>query len=108
MNTSPIPHVLLNINLPGLPLAKIRRAEITKLASRSHIDAVEEGHNGIHEYYWLVRQRLISNAPPETDIGAIERGNISVTPLEHYYTNRKTPSQVLKNLCSTLLDEIKS
>ena len=108
INIFPIPHILLNINVPALPLAQIRGIKITKLATKSHIDAVEEGHDGIHEYYWLVRQRLITNAPPETDIGAIETGNISVTPLEHHYTNHKTPSPILKDLCSTFLDEIKN
>ena len=48
-------NILLNINLPALPLEEIKGIMITKLASKSHIDTVEEGHDGRKAYYWLVR-----------------------------------------------------
>jgi len=106
ISSHPQPHIMLNINLPDVPLAKIKGVKITRLASLSHVDAVEEGHDGIHAYYWLVRRRLISNAPGSTDIGAVERGNISITPLQNYYTNHKTPSPLMRDLCSSLSDEL--
>ena len=60
--------ILLNINLPDLPLAKIGGAQITQLASRSHIDTVEEGNDGRRQYYWLVRQKMDKAADNQTDI----------------------------------------
>ncbi len=96
---------LLNVNLPDLPLAKIKEVKITRLARKSHTDTVEEGHNGIHAYYWLVRQRVNSGAPKTTDIGAIEQGNISITPLYNYMNNKTSPL-LIKSLCSNLLDEL--
>ena len=66
-------NILLNINLPGLPLEEIKGIMITKLASKSHIDTVEEGHDGRKAYYWLVRQKLGKNVAENTDIWAILR-----------------------------------
>ena len=47
--------MLLNINLPNLPLDEIEGGEITKLASRSYNDHTKEGHDGKRKYYWIVR-----------------------------------------------------
>jgi len=98
--------IFLNINLPNLPLAQIGRAQITRLARCSHINTVEEGHDGKRKYYWLVRQRVNQITDPETDVWAIDQGNISITPL---FANRTSElSAVLDSLCSGLLQELKS
>ncbi|MBA7599027.1 5'/3'-nucleotidase SurE [subsurface metagenome] len=100
-------NLFLNINLPNLPLAEIGRAQITKLASKSHINMVEEGNDGKREYYWLVRQRQNKTTDKETDIWAIEQGNISITPLLANLFDEPSVS-FLANLCSELLQELKS
>ena len=98
-------NVLLNINLPNLPLAEIRGAKITKLARYSHTDTVEEGNHGKWKHYWLVRQRRNKNTDEQTDVWAIEQGYISITPL---YTNsyNKTSVSFIKSICSDLLREL--
>jgi len=98
-------NILLNVNLPNLPLAKIRGIKITRLASESHTDTVEEGDDGRRKYYWLVRRRMSKNMDKKTDIWAIEQGNISITPL-HTNLPRKPSTLVLDNLCSELLQEL--
>ena len=98
-------NVFLNVNLPSLPLAKIKGLKITRLGSKSHIDTVEEGHDGKREYYWLVRQKLSKNTDRKTDIWAIENGNISITALYTSLFNRPSPS-ILNSLCSDLLQEL--
>ncbi len=98
-------NILLNINMPDLPLAKIREAKITRLASQSHADTVAEGNDGRRSYYWLVRQRVNKTTDKKTDIWAIEQGNISITPLHTNLLNRPslpTPD----NLYSNLLQEL--
>ena len=47
--------ILLNINLPNLPLSQIQGVEITQLGRRSYGDVIEEGHDGKRKYYWIVR-----------------------------------------------------
>ena len=100
------PNIFLNVNLPKLPLAKIRGIKVTRLASESHIDAVEEGHDGKRKYYWLVRQRINKNRDALTDIGAIEQGNISITPLHAYFNNESTPV-ITDGFCSGILEELR-
>ena len=105
LNVSP-PNILLNVNLPDLPLAKIKGVKITRLANKSHIDIVEEGHDGMREYYWLVRQRTNKDTDRKTDIWAIENGNISITPLHTTLSNKSSPP-VTDSLCSDLLRELR-
>jgi 5'-nucleotidase len=100
-------NILLNINLPSLPLEEIKRIRITKLASKSHIDTVEEGHDGRKAYYWLVRQKLNKNVAKNTDIWAIEQGNISITPLHAELLNQPSP-RLSDGLCSELLKGLRA
>jgi len=104
-NSSPA-NVFLNVNVPGLPLAKIGGAQITCLANESHINTVEEGNDGKRKYYWLVRQRISKATDKETDVWAIEHGNISITPLFTNLSRNLSPS-ILDNLCSDLFQELK-
>ena len=99
-------NIFLNINLPNLPLAKIRGVKITRLASGSHTDTVDEGHDGRRTYYWLVRQKINKDLDNNTDIWAIEQGNISITPLRTILSNTPSPP-ILDSLPSDLLQELK-
>ena len=105
-NSSLPSDIFLNVNLPGLSLEKIKGIKITKLASKSHIDTVEEGHNGRKAYYWLVRQQINKDADRKTDIWAIEKGNISITPLHTDLLNKPSPL-IPDSLCSDLLKELR-
>lgn len=100
-------NLFLNINLPNLPLDKIGRAQITRLASESHINTVEEGNDGKRKYYWLVRQRRSKTTDGKSDVWAIEQGNISITPLSTNLSS-KPSSSILDSLCSDLLQELKN
>jgi len=98
-------NIFLNINLPNLPLSKIRGAKITRLATSSHTDTVEERHDGKRKYYWLVRQEVNKATDETTDIWAIEQGNISITPLHTNLLDRPSPP-LPDSLCSDLLKEL--
>ena len=98
--------ILLNINLPDLPLAEIKGIQITQLASKSHIDTVAEGNDGRRQYYWLVRQKMNRVADNQTDIWAVERGDISITPLHTSWLNRSAPAMP-SNLCAHLLQGLR-
>jgi len=103
-NTLPA-NVFLNVNLPNLPLAKIRGIKITQLAMESHTNTAEEGHDGRRKYYWLVRQRAKKGTNKETDIWAIEQENISITPLHTSLFPKPSPP-IPDSLCSDLLQEL--
>lgn len=106
INSNSLPtNIFLNVNLPDLPLAKISGVRITRLASESHTDTVEEGDDGKKKYYWLVRHRLNKTIDKKTDIWAIEQGNISITPLYTNLFNKPSPS-IMDNLCANLFQEL--
>ena len=94
-------NIFLNINLPNLTLAEIKGIKVTCLADKSHIDTVEEGHDGKRKYYWLVRQRANKIHDDMTDIGVVDQGNISITPL-HTYLNNKSLPVITDSFCSEL------
>ena len=94
----------LNVNVPDLPLARIGPAQITRLASESHINTVEEAEAGGQKQYRLIRQRIARATDEKTDIWAIEQGNISITPLSINLSGNSIPA--LDSLCHGLLQEL--
>lgn len=103
---TPLPtKIFLNVNMPERPLAEITGVKISRLARESHINTVEEGSRGRQKYYWLVRQRMGQATNSDTDIGAVEQGYISITPL---YTDHahKPPGHILHRLGADLIQEL--
>lgn len=76
----------LNVNVPNVPLADIKGVEITRLGRRAYHDAVKEGHDGKRTYYWIVRAEPSWEMEPGSDISAVRRGYISITPLHTDWT----------------------
>ena len=97
--------ILLNINLPNLPAREIQGIEITRLAGRSYLDNIKRGHDGKREYYWIVRGTPVWDEEEGTDILALRKGRISLTPLQ---LNLTYPSRLpaLEGLCASLLREL--
>jgi 5'-nucleotidase len=81
-------HLLFNLNIPEYIGGEYKGIKITRLATESHLDSVNEGHDGRRNYYWLARRRnLVKIYDEETDIWAIEHGFVSLTPLHLYQGN---------------------
>lgn len=76
-------HTLLNINVPGCMPAAIKGMRITRMGGRSYSRSeVLERHdpNG-RPYYWLGDSRPQDADDPDTDVGAIKNGFVSITPI---------------------------
>ncbi len=73
--------ILLNVNLPNVPLAEIEGLEITSLGERIYSDIVEEENNNKQGYYWIRRGKSEWELSQGTDILAIGHNRISITPL---------------------------
>lgn len=74
--------VLYNLNFPNCAPDKVAGFAVTrqgKLAHALHIDERRDGRN--LPYYWLMYRRPKTAAGPGTDVEAVERGMISLTPL---------------------------
>ncbi|MBA7613334.1 5'-nucleotidase SurE [subsurface metagenome] len=98
--------ICLNVNLPNLPREKIRGVKLTYPASRNHTDTVEERYESKRQYYWFVRQWINKPTDEKTDSWAIEKGNISISPLLPNLGNKPQPS-LPASLCSELFSEFK-
>jgi len=73
--------MLWNVNLPNLPQDKLEGIEITRLGERKYVDRIEPGHDGKRQYHWILRGKPEWKAASGTDIGALEKNKISITPL---------------------------
>ena len=96
--------MLLNVNLPHLPLQKIQGIEATRLGRRSYHDDVKKGNDGRRDYYWIVRSQPESGEEKGSDIWAIRQDKISITMLQGSLANAKGMTH-LKSLCSALFEE---
>jgi 5'-nucleotidase len=97
--------IFLNVNMPDVPLSNIKGIVVTEPAHKTHIDSVEEGHDGRREYFWLVRRKLDKQPADGSDIWAIEHGYISITPL-HTMLFRRPPPEMGKVFCREIFDEL--
>lgn len=73
---------LLNVNVPRIPAGKLKGIQVTRLGQRIYRDVlVARDDPWGRPYYWLGGE--IPTGVPETgsDIGAVETGWVSVTPL---------------------------
>jgi 5'-nucleotidase len=75
--------ILLNVNIPNVPVDQVRGVQITRLGKRIYKDelVVRTDPRG-NNYYWIG-----GNAPPThhredgTDVTAVEDGYVSITPI---------------------------
>ena len=75
--------VLLNVNVPDLPYESLSGVEVTRLGRRHKAQPVIAGKNPRGEtVYWVGPAGEAREAGPGTDFNALERGAVSVTPLQ--------------------------
>ncbi len=100
-------NLFLNVNMPHLPIEKIKGLKITSLGRNSHVNTVEEGHDGKRAYYMLVREAKEQPADTRSDIWNTQQGYISVTPL-HLFLNNHVPQPVMEKLISGVMEEFRA
>jgi 5'-nucleotidase len=92
-----VPPLLLNINLPNVPLEKIKGVSLTHLGKRTYMDVVKEGDDGRRKYYWITRENPGWVLEKGLDIWAVRRRRISITPI-HTDLTSNTISREIKGL----------
>lgn len=75
--------VLLNVNVPDLPYEELGGMEVTRLGKRHKAEPVVKMQSPRREtVYWIGAAGGAQDAGPGTDFHAVERGMVSVTPLQ--------------------------
>ncbi|MDH3943205.1 MAG: 5'/3'-nucleotidase SurE [Anaerolineae bacterium] len=76
-------NMLLNVNVPYLPMDEIKGVQVTRQGLRVYRDELvrrEDPHG--RPYYWIGGQAPTGVRQSGTDFGALREGYVSVTPLE--------------------------
>ncbi len=77
------PKTLLNVNVPGRPLAELAGIAVTRQGLRVYRDAlVTRADPRGRPYHWIGGDAPTSVAEDGTDVGALAAGRVSVTPLQ--------------------------
>ena len=75
--------VLLNVNVPDIPYAELKGMEVTRLGRRHKAEPVVKMNSPRNEtVYWIGAAGAAADAGPGTDFNAVERGCVSITPLQ--------------------------
>lgn len=79
--------VLLNVNVPALSEDEIEGVALTRQARSRWEEGFEERTDPADRpYYWLAGTFVNLDDGRETDLSAIDRGYVSVTPIQHDMT----------------------
>ena len=83
-----LPHgILLNVNVPDLPLDELKGMAITRQARSKWEESFSERVDPFNQpYYWLSGTFVNMDSGDNTDLGAIENGFVSITPIQHDLT----------------------
>ncbi len=74
--------VLLNVNVPNLPRARIKGIKITKQGDSAYVEEYEMRHDPRRQpYYWLSGSYQMHDEDPSTDAWAVANGYVSITPV---------------------------
>lgn len=75
--------VLLNVNVPDIPFSELQGTEVTRLGRRHKAEPVVKTISPRNEtLFWIGAAGAAADAGPGTDFNAVERGCVSITPLQ--------------------------
>lgn len=79
--------VLLNINVPNLPLGKVKGIRVTRQGNSGYKERYEMRSDPRSvPYYWQAGTYSMTDADKETDAFTVDKGYVSVTPVSYDLT----------------------
>lgn len=76
------PGVMLNVNVPNIPLDQVKGFQITRQGRYIHsTEVVESTDPRGNKYYWIGGQELGFEPVKGSDLIAVENNNVSITPV---------------------------
>ena len=96
--------IILNVNVPDLPLNEIKGIQATRLGHRHKAEPIIKSQDPRgRDIYWVGPPGMEQDAGPGTDFHAIKQHYVSVTPLQVDLT-RHTVLEQLGHLLTGVLD----
>ncbi len=91
------PDTLLNVNIPNLSKSQVHGVRVTRLGKRVFGDAVVENVDPRgRKYFWIGGDELRWVPAEDTDFAAVNKGEISVTPIHLDLTNYAAREEMLR------------
>lgn len=89
--------LVMNINLPYIPIDEIKGIKITKLGAMRYKNCfIERVDPRGMTYFWLSGELDDANNEFDTDVKCVENGFISITPIKHDLTSYKAIEDMKK------------
>jgi 5'-nucleotidase len=91
-------HLLLNVNIPAVPLEELRGIKICKQAYAKYEEDFDErlDPHG-KKYYWLTGEFVNFDKGDDTDVWALQNNYVSVVPVQFDLTNYVLKKTLEKN-----------
>jgi 5'-nucleotidase len=89
-------HTLLNVNFPHSPAERWQGVRVTRLGVRRYDDVLVKGEDPAGQPWYFVKgvEPLGETDDPDTDMGAVHAGYVSVTPLRLDMTDRSLTQKI--------------
>ena len=76
------PKVLLNVNVPNLPLSEVKGVRVTRQGDSGYQETFQpRSDGGADPYYWAEGTYKMSDVDADTDAFALDQGFVSLTPV---------------------------
>lgn len=90
-------NVCLNVNIPKLPLKKLKGMRVCRQANAFWEDRFDERKDPLgKKYYWLTGKFKDQEQADDTDMAALKKGYISIVPVQFDMTAHHAISQINK------------
>jgi 5'-nucleotidase len=98
--------MLLNLNVPNLPLDEIAGVDVTKLGEKIYSAGIETGNDGRKDYYWILHRGIDMADVSGTDLWALKRKRVSITPLR--FNRREYSTEFVHELAAAVAGRLVS
>ena len=90
-------HLLLNVNIPSLPMKEIKGIKVCKQAYAKYVEDFDERQDPQgKKYYWLTGEFVNFDKSKDTDVWALQHNYISLVPVQFDLTNYLLKEQLEK------------
>ncbi|NQU03132.1 MAG: 5'/3'-nucleotidase SurE [Syntrophaceae bacterium] len=98
----------LNVNIPALPEGEIKGIVVTKQGSQQMTETFEKRMTPREEiYYWLSGKiSFPERGPADSDVAALKRGMISITPIHYDLTKHDALGTLGRDIADHFLDDL--